>query len=94
MKRNACILFVRYALNMTMRFELDHDHDLKFSRSNMKFAISPPNMVRLQRNEMQTYRLNSMQQIQTSGLALAMTLTLDFQGQILKQPCLRNRRAN
>ena len=32
--------------------------------------------------------------MQSSGLTLAMTLTLDFQGQILKQSYLRNRRAN
>ena len=32
--------------------------------------------------------------MQPLGLTLAMTLTLNFQGQILKQPYLRNRRAN
>ena len=39
-------------------------------------------MVRLPRNEKQTYRLNSRAQMWPSGLTLAMTLTLDFQGQI------------
>ena len=34
------------------------------------------------------------QQMQSMSLTLAMTLTLDFQGQILKHPYLRNRRAN
>ena len=53
-----------------------------------------PNMVQLPWNEKQTFRSNSNQQMQSSGLTLAMTLTLDFQGQILKQPYLRNRRAN
>ena len=39
-------------------------------------------MVRLPRNEKQTYRLNSRTQMWPSGLTLAMTLTLNFQGQI------------
>ena len=39
-------------------------------------------MVRLPQNEKQTYRLNSRAQIWPSGLTLAMTLTLNFQGQI------------
>ena len=39
-------------------------------------------MVRLPRNEQQTYRLNSRAQMWPSGLTLAMTLTLNFQGQI------------
>ena len=34
-KHSVCTL----ALNVTMRFDLDHGLDLKFSRSNMKFAI-------------------------------------------------------
>ena len=39
-------------------------------------------MVRLPRNEKQTYRWNSRAQMWPSGLILAMTLTLNFQGQI------------
>ena len=39
-------------------------------------------MVRLPRNEKQRYRLNSRAQMWPSGLTLAMTLTLNFQGQI------------
>ena len=39
-------------------------------------------MVRLPRNEKQTYRLNSLAQMWPSRLTLAMTLTLNFQGQI------------
>ena len=58
------------------------DLDLDFSRSNMEFAISQPKMVRLPRNEKQTYRLNSRAQMWPSGWTLAMTLTLNFQGQI------------
>ena len=58
------------ASNVTMVFDLGHDLDLEFSRSNMEFAISQSNMVRLPRNEKQTYRLNSR--------TLAMTLTWIF----------------
>ena len=32
--------------------------------------------------------------MQSLGLTLAMTFTLDFHGQILKQPYLRNKEAN
>ena len=44
---------------MTIGFDLGHDLDLEFSRSNIEFAISQPKMARLPRNEKQTYRLNS-----------------------------------
>ena len=67
---------------MTIRFDLGHDLDLEFSRSNIELAISQPKMVRLPRNEKQTHRLNSRLQMSPSGLTLAMTLTLNFQGQI------------
>ena len=40
-------------------------------------------MVRLSRNEKQTHRLNSRHEMGPSGLTLALTLTLTFQGQIL-----------
>ena len=56
--------------------------DLEFSRSNTEFAISQPKMVRLPQNEKLTYLLNSRAQIWPSDLTLAMTLTLNFQGQI------------
>ena len=48
---------------MTIRFDLGRDLDLEFSRSNIEFAISRPKMVRLPRNEKQTYRLNSRPQM-------------------------------
>ena len=48
----------------------------------MEFAISQPKMVRLPRNEKQIYQLNTRAQMWPSGLTLAMTLTLNFQGQI------------
>ena len=58
------------------------DLNLEFSRSNMEFAISQPKMVRLPWNEEQTYQLKSRPQMWPSSLTLAMTLTLNFQGQI------------
>ena len=67
---------------MTIGFDLGHDLDLEFSRSNIELAISQPKMVRLPRNEKQTYRLISRPQVWPSGLTLAMTLTLNFQGQM------------
>ena len=59
------------------------DLDLEFSMSNMEFAVSLPTMVWLPRNKKQTYQLNSRPQMWPSGLTLAMTLTLNFQGQTL-----------
>ena len=55
---------------MTIGFELDHDLDLDFSRSNIEFAISQPKIVRLPRNEKQTYRLNSKASNVTIGFDL------------------------
>ena len=82
MKRKANISIELWGSNVTIGFDIDHDLDLDFSRSNMEFAISLPKMVRLPRNEKQTYWLNSRAQMWPSGLTLAMTLTLNFQGQI------------
>ena len=67
---------------MTIKFDLGHDLDLEFSRSNMEFAISQAKMVRLPRNQKQTYRLNTRTQMWPSGLTLALTMTLILQGQI------------
>ena len=49
--------------SIPFRFDLGHDLDLGFLRSNIEFAISQPKMVRLPRNEKQTYRLNSRPQL-------------------------------
>ena len=67
---------------MTIGIELDRDLDLEFSRSNMEFTISRPKMVRLPRNEKQTYRLDSKPLMWPSDLTSAMTLTMNFQSQI------------
>ena len=76
------MLALTYTLPDYILVDFRHDLDLQFSRSNIKFAISQPKMVRLPWNEKQTYRLNSRPQIWPWGLTLAMTLTLEFQGQI------------
>ena len=81
-KRKANIFTELWASNVTIGFDLGHDLGLELSRSNMEFAISQPKMVRLPRNEKQTYRLNYRLQMWPSGLTLAMTLTFNFQGQI------------
>ena len=57
-KQKANISIELKASNVTIVFDLGHDLDLEFSRSNMEFAISQPTMVRLPRNKKQTYRLN------------------------------------
>ena len=64
--------------NVTIGFDLGHDLDTEFSRSNMELAISLPKMVRLPQNEKQTHRLNSWPQMWPSDLTLAVTLTLNF----------------
>ena len=66
---------------MTIRFDLGHDLDLEFSRSNIELAISRPKMVLLPQNEKQTYWLNSRPQMWPVGLIFAMILTLNFLGQ-------------
>ena len=81
-KRKAIISIDVKASNVTIEFDLGHDLDLEFSRSNMQFAISQPKMVRLPRNEQQTYWLNLGTQMWPLDLTLAITLTLNFQGQI------------
>ena len=81
-KRNASISIDLKTSNVTIRFDLCHDFDLEFSRSNAKLAISLPEIVGLPRNEKHTHQLNFRPQMWPSDLTLTMTLTLNFQGQI------------
>ena len=67
---------------MTIWFRVGHDLDLEFSRSNMESAIARPKMVWLPWNKKQTYQLNSKLQMCPLNVTLAVTLTLNFQGQI------------
>ena len=57
----------------------------------MEFAISQQKKVRLPWNEKQTYWLKSRPQMWPSGLTLAMTLTLNVQGQIWNFPYLSHK---
>ena len=77
-KQKANISNERQALNGIIEFDLGHDLDLKFSRSNMEFAISQTKMFRLPRNEKPTYQLKFRPEMGPSGLTLALTLTLNF----------------
>ena len=63
-------------------FDIDHDLDLEFSRSCMEFAISQARMVWLPQNEKQAYQMKFRPKLWSKGFTLAMTLTLNFHGQI------------
>ena len=78
-KRKAIISIELKAANVAIRFQIGHDPDLAFSRSNMEFAIFQPKIVWLPHNENQIYRLNSMPML-PSGLSLDMTLKGDVAG--------------
>ena len=78
----ARLLALTYRLTDWILGDFRRDLDLEFSRSNIELAISQPKIIRLPRNEKQTHRLNSRFQMGPWGLTLAMTLTLNFQGQI------------
>ena len=73
----ANILTELKASNVIIRFDLGHDLDLQFSRSNMEFAISQPKVVWLPQNEKLTHRLNSRPQMWPMGLTLTMTFTFE-----------------
>ena len=75
-KRKATLIELK-ASNVTIGFDLGHDLDLEFSRLNMEFTMLQPKMVRLPRNEKQTYRLNSMPQIWPWPLTTHMALTMN-----------------
>ena len=77
-KQKANISIGLQASIVTIRFDLGHDFDLEFARSNMEFAISQPKVVRLPRNERQTFWLTSRSQMWRMGLTLSMILTFDF----------------
>ena len=78
MKRKANISIELQGSNVTIGFDLGHDLDLEFSRSNIEFAMSQPKMVQLPWNKKQTYRLKSRPQMWPMGLTLTKTLTFEF----------------
>ena len=51
------------ASNVTLGFDLGHDLDLEFSRSNIELGISWPKIVRFSRNEKHTYQMDSSREI-------------------------------
>ena len=57
------VLCYKTASNVTIGFDLGHDLNPEFWRSNMDFAISYDKMVRLPRNEKWKYRLNTRPQM-------------------------------
>ena len=65
-------------LKCDIRFYLYHHLDLEFWRANIESAISEPKVVRLPRNEAQTYRLISRPQMWSMGLTFTKTLTFWF----------------
>ena len=91
MKRKANILIDLKTSKVNIGFDLGHDLDFDFSRSNAELAISLPKMVRLPSNKKQTHQLNSRPQMWPLDLTLAMTLTLNFQGQIWNLPYLNQK---
>ena len=60
----------------------------------MEYAISQPKLVRLPLNEKQTYQLNSRPQMWPLALTLAMTWTLNFQGQVFNLLYLMTKLSN
>ena len=72
-KWKANILIEPCASNMIIEFDLGHDLNYAFSRSNLEFAISQPKMVWLPQNEKYAYRMNWQPQW-PSSLTLAMNL--------------------
>ena len=79
-----CIYFVTFNVHLT------HDLDLGFSRSNFENAVSQEWEGRLTWNEKDLSRQNVGPMLWLSMFTSSMTLTLDFQGQILKKLYFRN----
>ena len=79
-----------YISFVTFNVHLTHDLDLGFSRSNFENAVSQEWEGRLTWNERDLSRQNVGPMLWLSMFTSSMTLTLDFQGQILKKSYLRN----
>ena len=77
-----------------LNFHLAHGLDIGFSRSNFKKVISQEWHSRLTWDERDVSRENNGSMLWLSTFPSLMTLTLDFQGQMLKMLYLRNRRAD
>ena len=75
---------------VTFNVHFTHDLDLGFSRSNFENAVSQEWVGRLTWNERDLCRQSVGPILWLSMFTSSMTLTLDFQGQILKKSYLRN----
>ena len=90
MERKGCESIGCYTHFVTSNVHFTHDLDLGFSRSNFENAVSQEWEGRLIWNEKDLSRQNVGPMLWLSMFTSSMTLTLDFQGQILKKSNLRN----
>ena len=79
-----------YTHFVTFNFDLKHDIDLGFARSNFEKVVSQEWDGRLTWNQRDVGRWNVRLMLWLSTVLSPMTLTLDFQGQILKKSYLMN----
>ena len=89
-KRKGCESIGCYTHFVNFNFDLNHDLDLGFSRSNFEKVVSQELDGGLTWNEWDVSRYNDGPMLWLSTFASPMTLTLDFQGQILKMLYLSN----
>ena len=90
MERKGCESIECYIHFVTFNFYLNRDRDLGFSRSNFEKVVSQKWHGPLTWNERGVSRWNVGPMLRLSTFTSPMTLTLDFQGQILKKSYLRN----
>ena len=94
MERKGCESIGCYTHLVTFKVPLTHDLDLGFSRSNFEKVISQEWDGRLTWNESDVSRKIVGPMLWLSMSTSLLTLTLDFQGQILKMLYPRNGRAD
>ena len=90
MEGKGCESIGCYTHFVTFNVHFTHDLDLGFSRSNFENAVSQEWEGRLTWNEMDLSWQNVGPMLWLSMFTSPVTLTLDFQGQILKKSYLRN----
>ena len=74
----AGLMALTYRLPDYILVDFHHGIDLEFSRSNNESDVSQPKMMRLPRNEKQTYRLNSRPSNVTIRFGIYHDLHLEF----------------
>ena len=75
-RKKANISIELKASNVTIKFDLGHDFDYEFSRSNMEFAIFQPKVVRLPRKANISIELQASNGI--NGFHFVHDLTFEF----------------